>query len=227
QIGDTLFADMSNDYICKGSEGSAALDELAARLAPDTEIDLAVADIGMQNAITLPGGRIVIFRGLIAESSGPDELAGILGHEIAHYRERHVMEAMIRQMTLGLVMASVGGTTGAGINDVAALNFSRDAEREADAEAIAMLTAANISPAPTAEFFRRMLALEEKATGGLSIPGLAQTSDFLSTHPASAGRADRFEAAAEGRGDWQPALDDTAWADVRNICGGAKEETGE
>ncbi|MGB7406611.1 MAG: hypothetical protein WA906_13050, partial [Pacificimonas sp.] len=45
QIGDTLFADMSNDYICKGPEGSAALDTLAARLAPNTEIDLAVADI--------------------------------------------------------------------------------------------------------------------------------------------------------------------------------------
>ncbi|MHB9880649.1 M48 family metallopeptidase [Pacificimonas sp. ICDLI1SI03] len=217
RIGDALFADLDSERVCRSSGGQEVLDRLTRRLAPGTDIDLRVADIGMANAVTLPGGRIIIFKGLIRQSESADEMAGVLAHEIAHYREHHVTEAMIRQLGLGILINSLGGNTGATLTQFAGLSFSRDAEREADTQAIAYMVAANISPAPTAGFFRRMAQTEE-----MFDKRLVAAANFLSTHPVSSARAERFEQAGE-EGEFTPAMSDAEWQRVRKMCGGADD----
>ncbi|MEM8827525.1 MAG: M48 family metalloprotease, partial [Pseudomonadota bacterium] len=99
------------------------------------------------------------------------------------------------------------------INDLTSLSFSRSAEREADAAAIAMLDDADISPAPTAAFFRELQADEEDMMGDM-----ATMASFVSTHPASEGRADRFAAAVDEDRDYAPAMTAAEWETVQALC---------
>jgi Zn-dependent protease with chaperone function len=78
--------------VCDTPEGGAALTDLVTRLGPDGGFDpavtVAVLDHDMINAFALPGGFVVIFRGLIDAADGPDEVAAVLAHEIGHVVSR-------------------------------------------------------------------------------------------------------------------------------------------
>jgi beta-barrel assembly-enhancing protease len=212
KFGDTLVGDFGGRF-CDGEGGQAALDKLAARLSPDARsLNIRVVDIDIVNAAALPGGHIVIFEELLAESDGPDEVAGVLAHEIAHIERRHVTEAMIRELGLGLVISAFGGTTGANVDALLAAGYSRAAEREADADAAAKLARAGISPLPTAAFFER-LADQERRLGAVG-RGLS----YVSTHPLSAERQKMFrDSAARGR-RYRAALSRDEWEALFNIC---------
>lgn len=212
RFGDALVGDFGGRF-CNGKGGQAALDKLAARLSPDSRsLNIRVVDIGIVNAAALPGGNIVIFEELLAESDGPDEVAGILAHEIAHIERRHVTEAMIREFGLGLLISAFGGTTGANVDALLAAGYSRASEREADADAAAKLARAGISPLPTAAFFQR-LAEQESRLGAVG-----QGLSYVSTHPMSAERQKRFrDSAARGRA-YRPALSRDEWEALFNIC---------
>ena len=212
RFGDALVGDLGNKT-CASSEGQAALDKLTLALARYPErVKVRVADIHMVNAVALPGGTIVIFRGLLAEAEHPDEVAGVLAHEIAHVESRHVTQAMIRHFGLGVVIASFGGNTGASIETLMAARYSRDAESEADAGAIASLRQANISPAGTATFFER-LATMERRYGRIS-----GALEYLSSHPLSEDRRQRFRASADPRRKYAPSLSEQDWGALQDIC---------
>jgi beta-barrel assembly-enhancing protease len=209
--GDALVGDFGGKY-CESPMGSAALARLARRLDPKAgELNIRVVDLPIVNAAALPAGNIVLFDKLFETVESPDELAGILAHEIAHVRRRHVTAAMIREFGVGIVAAALGGTTGGQVDGFVALSFTRRAEREADAEAIAMLKRAGISPAPTAKFFAR-LGKAEKELDRFG-PALA----YMSSHPLSAEREKAFGAAAKGR-RYTPALTPREWTELRAIC---------
>jgi beta-barrel assembly-enhancing protease len=212
QFGSALVGDFGG-RVCENVAGQESLDRLAARLAPGAaRLKIRVVDIGISNAVALPGGNIVIFNALLREADGPDEIAGILAHEIAHIERRHVTEAMIRNMGLGLIVAAFGGPTGANVETMLAASYSRDAERNADAEAALMLSRAGISPLPTAEFFGR-LAEQEAKLGGL-VEGLS----YISTHPMSNERRNMFREAARPGRSYRPALNEEEWDALINIC---------
>ncbi|HWH22971.1 MAG TPA: M48 family metallopeptidase, partial [Allosphingosinicella sp.] len=180
--------------------------------ANPTELNVRVVDIKMVNAAALPGSNIVLFRELISEADGPDQVAGILAHEIAHVEQRHVTEAMIRQMGVGMIIALLGGGTGANADALLSAGHSRAAEREADEAALQALRRANISPLPTADFFAR-LAGEERKLGAIGA-GL----EYLSTHPLSSDREARFRQAAEKDRRYDAALSREEWESLFNIC---------
>jgi Zn-dependent protease with chaperone function len=212
RFGDAVVGDLGQKF-CAGKGGQAALDSIAARLSPDAaRLKVRVVDIPIVNAMALPGGNIVIFEDLIAKARSPDEVAGVLAHEIAHVEERHVTEMMIRQYGFSLIISALGGTTGANLDMLATASYSRGSENEADEEAIASLQGANISPLATAGFFGR-LAEEESKLGRLARP-LA----YLSTHPLSEERRRRFAASAETRKRYAPALTPAEWSALNRIC---------
>lgn len=210
--GDALVGDFGGKY-CRGPAGLAALDKLVAKLddRPKT-LRVRVVDLGIVNAAALPAGNIVIFRQLIQTSESPDELAGVLAHEIAHVRKRHVTAALIREFGVGILTSMVGGNVGSQVDGFASLTFTRRGEREADAVAIERLQAARISPAPTARFFGR-LGKQEPDLGRLDL-----AMGYLSTHPLSKDREKLFRTAAKPGVPYRPALDATEWAALRNIC---------
>ena len=92
RLGDVMFGDFGRNG-CADPAGSAALDQLVRRIdAADPMIDVHVVRLSMVNAVTLPGGRIVIFNGLLKAAQSPDEVAGVIGHELGHVRHHDVTE---------------------------------------------------------------------------------------------------------------------------------------
>lgn len=211
-FGDALVGDLGGKF-CAGPGGQEALDAMVAKLTPDpARYKVRVVNLPIVNAVALPGGNIVIFRELLAEAEGPDEVAGVLGHEIAHIDNRDVTRAMIREYGFGLLLASVGGTTGGNVDMLASASYSREAEAQADADSIAALRRANVSPRPTAGFFARLAKYEK------GLDGWDDALGYVSSHPLSEGRRRRFEESAEAGRAYAPSLTEEQWAALADIC---------
>jgi beta-barrel assembly-enhancing protease len=208
---------------CQSAPATAALDDLLARLSlPAAEgpsaTKVRVLDWDLTNAFTLPGGTVVLTRGLIDKAAGPDEIAGVLAHELEHVRQRHVMAQLIRSSILSLGWAvTVGDFSGLMVVDpgtafaIANQRFSRDDERDADAGALQRLDRARIDRAGFAAFFRRLQA------------DSADVPAWLSTHPAS---EERVQAIGTTRvSGCSPALTDAAWIALRAACADRPEVT--
>lgn len=212
KFGNLLVGDLGKRF-CSAPDGQDALDRLAAKLSPEAgHYKVRVVDLPMVNAVALPGGNIVLFKPLLKEAESPDEVAGVLAHEIAHIERRHVTEAMIRHYGLGVILASFGGATGASIETLASAGYSRSAESEADQGSVAALARANISPRPTSRFFDR-LGKGERALGRLAEP-----LSYLASHPLSAERRERFEESFDPRRRYAASLSERDWKALRDIC---------
>jgi len=217
KLGDAISGDFG-EQACRAPAGQKALDGLARRLSPSGRpMRIGLVDIKMVNAVALPGGRILIFRGLIDEAESPDEVAGVLAHEIGHVEHRHVMVALLRRFGIGLLIGS-GGTGAEYGQALIESRYSRAAESEADAYSIEHLAKAGISPGPTARFFARLG--KEEAT----IPGILT---YVASHPPSKERQKRFAAAAARVSKSVPSLDAAQWAAVRAMCGTMKKDKNE
>ncbi len=111
----------------------------------------------------------MLTRGLIAKADSPDEVAGVLAHEMGHGIEMHPETALVRALGLSaaaeLMLGGSGGTL-ANIGIVLAqLSYTRDAERNADRHALEILKGAGVSAQGLAEFFTRVTKLEEDEIG--------------------------------------------------------------
>ena len=220
RIGDAVAEDMAEIFtakedqaVCGESPGREVLDELVQRLAAHSSgpfaYEVEVLNAPLVNAMALPGGRIFIFRGLLDKAESADEVAGVIAHEMAHINHRHGLQSMVRSFGVSLLadMMFGGGTMGSVSNIAMMMSYSREAEQQADVDAIATLRGANISTAGIARFFERLQESENGSDYGLPT--------FLSTHPASDARADM---ARTGRADgWT--LDAQKWMALKAICG--------
>jgi len=216
RLGDAISGDFGAQA-CREPRAQQQLAALAARLSPaGRAMRVSVVDLPFVNAVALPGGRILLFRGLIDQARSPDEVAGVLAHEIGHVERRHVLLALLRRFGVGMLLGS-GGRAGEYGQALLEFRYSRAAESEADAYAIKHLIKAGISPAATAKLFER-LGREEAGMPGVFV--------YLASHPPSAKRQRRFGAAARGMAHAQPALSREAWAEVRAMCAHRNEEDG-
>lgn len=220
RFGDALTGDFGG-AMCTGKAGQAALDGLALRLSPaGRPMRARVVDIDVVNAVALPGGRILIFRGLIDDARSPDEVAGVIAHEIGHVDKRHVMAALIRRFGLGLLLGS-NGRPGEYAQVLFDSTYSRSAERAADAYSVAHLTSAGISPRGTADFFGRLARKDAKDGGRIST-----MLGYLSSHPPSDERRDLFLTAARAMPHPAPALDARSWQAVKAVCATTAQPAG-
>jgi Zn-dependent protease with chaperone function len=216
-MGDLMVGDFGRNA-CNDPAGKAALTAMLTRMGgAQPDIDVHVVKLKMVNAVTLPGGRIVIFEGLLKAAASPDEVAGVLGHELGHVRNRDVTEALVRQLGLSVLLGGLDGNIGGYTNALLATAYSRRAEVNADRFAMAMMKANAISPIATAGFFRRL---------GKGSEGAERMFAYLNTHPVSADRAKRFEAGVDRKAVYRPVLDAGQWAALKGICRGRKEESG-
>lgn len=150
-----------------------------------------VADRPEANAFAAPGGVVVVFSGLLRQTASAEEAAGVIAHEVAHAELRHGMQNMAKQLGLqALVAFALGDTSGAALSGIATdligMSFSRDAEREADADGLRRLVAAQIDPKGMVTFFEKLSKLEKGAT----------PPAMLSTHPATGERIDTMREAS-------------------------------
>lgn len=208
-MGEAMVGDLGN-RVCHTPAGDAALTRLAQRLDPaGTPVRVGVANIPLINAAALPGGQVLIFDGLIQQADSPDELAGVLAHEIGHVRKRHVMTAILRQFGMSILVSGMSSGLGGDALGLISLDYSRDAESEADGYARTRLAAADISPAGTAGFFRRL---------GGETDTMPQWTNWVDSHPSPAGRARAFREAVRKGHAYRPALSDREFTALQDMC---------
>lgn len=214
RLGDALVGDFGGRF-CHTPAGDAALKKLVNSLDDNPgDLRVEVAKIDMLNAIALPGGNVILFDGLIKQAKTPDEVAGVLAHEIGHVREKHVMQALLRQMGLAVVLGGIDGNSGALVNNVLAMSYSRNSEAEADAHSMKVLGNANISPVGTASFFDRLSQLD----GSAGVKQDAAITGYLSSHPLSASRKAAFEKSIVKGKNYKPALTSAEWTELKTMC---------
>ncbi|MDH5526672.1 MAG: M48 family metallopeptidase [Nitrospirota bacterium] len=204
--------------VCESPRGSHALALLTKRLEEASEsrfpLSVRVVDSDVINAFALPGGQIVVMNGVISGAGSPDEVAGVLAHEVAHVTRRHGTEGMIRSIGFGVTIGILmGGSaeSGAAIGKLGAqlleLSFSREQEREADRVGTEILDRAGISGEGLVQFFTRLMAQEP-----LALPAL------FSTHPPSEQRVADLTARTRDTQRFPPALTDKEWTALKDIC---------
>jgi len=178
---------------------------VASRLATATgkagaDFDWQVSLIrsSQANAFCLPGGKIVVYTGILPITQNEPALATVLGHEMAHATSRHgsqrVLEQNLAQTALtGVAMSlsdmdydkqrAVMGALGAGTQFGVLMPFSRKHESEADEIGLLYMARAGYDPRESIRFWQRM----ENAGG-------AQPPEFLSSHPSHGTRIQQLEA---------------------------------
>lgn len=153
------------------------------------------------NAFAVPGGNVVVHSGLLLEAGRPEEVAGVLAHEIAHVTHRHGFRSIVSSLGLYQVLSLFVGDASSLLavlaNNSAFLidrKFSRDFEREADNAGWDYLLQAHIDPSGMTDFFKKLKAEEakrlEKMPGGAGAEGALA---ILSTHPATDERMQSLE----------------------------------
>jgi beta-barrel assembly-enhancing protease len=216
-LGDALVGDFGGRF-CDTPKGKAALAKMTNALdANGKELQVEVANIDMLNAIALPGKKVVIFQGLLNEAKTPDQVAGVLAHEIGHVRERHAMQGLLRQMGLAVVLGGFDGNGGATLNNLLSTTYTRASEEEADAHSIKAMQNANISPSDTADFFDRLSRMDgsdqmEKDDRGRAI------ATYTSSHPLSADRKKRFQNSKVKGKVYSPSLTYEEWTELKTMC---------
>ena len=178
---------------------------IAARIEPQTKVfrsdapgwkwEVNVINSNELNAFCMPGGKIMFYSGLIRQLNlSDDEIAVVMGHEIAHALREHsreqVSQAIAAQMGIGLGSALLG--LGQGSSDMAgvayqaliATRFSRTDENEADRIGLELTARSGYDPRAGVSLWHKML----RANSGGRPP------EFLSSHPTDSSRVQQIEA---------------------------------
>jgi Zn-dependent protease with chaperone function len=147
------------------------------------------------NAWCMPGGKIAFYTGILDQLQlNDDEVAMIMGHEMAHALREHSRERLAKSKATGMGLSVASQLLGLGqLGDVAAnlgtqlltLKYGRDDETEADLVGLEIAARAGFKPEASVQLWKKMLS----ATGG----GKGQPS-FLSTHPSGNNRIQELEA---------------------------------
>jgi beta-barrel assembly-enhancing protease len=209
-IGRQAFEGMRGQLKLKDT-GAAyeAVSTIGGRLTKGSKYtyEFHVAEDTAVNAFALPGGVIVVNTGLIDLTTRPEELAGVLAHEVQHVELRHSVRGMVKSLGLRGLFAfatgDIGGTLlGEAVVDLTGLKFSRDDESEADRLGLDALIAAEIDPSGMPAFFEKMGKHSPEAPVA-----------FVSSHPSSATREAALRARVSAtqrtftpliRGAWPP-----------------------
>jgi beta-barrel assembly-enhancing protease len=214
--------------VCTAPDGVAALVKLSERLSkaagPDTPFHVAVYDWSLLNAFAVPGGKVVMTKGLIDKAGSPDEVAGVLAHEMGHGIELHPETGIIRAIGLAaaveLMMGGSGGTLANMGLVLAQLGYTRTAEHEADLQALRLLKKAGISSRGLGDFFKRVEKIEGDEPTGKKFSEI----DLLRSHPPTKER----ELLVRNQPDYPatPALDAASWQDLKGVCSSTADATG-
>ncbi len=208
--------------LCATAAGQAAVSAMTARLVegnPDLPpIAISVYNIPIMNAFALPGGRIVVTGELIKKADTPEQVAGVLAHELGHVVHRHSEAQLIRATGLQLLIAiATGGGGGDTISSLAGLatilRYSRQAEAEADTFALQTMENAAIDPLGLKRFFELVLKEEGKAWSG----PFGKIEGAFATHPGTRERIESIHPLPAGITP-RPVLDAGQWQALKRIC---------
>lgn len=200
QLGAQAFQEIrTQERVSSDPEALARVTRVGQRIAaavgsdlPNTQWEFVVFDSPELNAFALPGGKVGVYTGILALATSDDELATVIGHEIAHVTARHGGERMTRAQGLQLGGALLGAAAdaklsanasqllqlayGAGSTVLGVLPHSRFQESEADKIGLRYAARAGYDPRAAVSFWLKMN--QQNTQQG------APAFKFLSTHPS-------------------------------------------
>jgi beta-barrel assembly-enhancing protease len=177
-----------------------AMEKLVSRLEPHAsvrglEFQVTVVDAPVVNAFCLPGGRIVVYTGLLQAARSPEQVAGVLAHEMAHATLRHGLERVAQSagamVALELLLEDVGGLLALAV-ELARMgvltSYGREQETASDLEGAEMMVRAGLDPSALADF----LGILEEQRG--DVPDALA---WVSSHPQLSERQAELRRRAE------------------------------
>lgn len=209
--GQMMLSQLRNyDYILEDPLVDSWLRGLGNRLAtssddPEQDFTFFMMKDRQVNAFATVGGYVGVNAGLVLVAESEDEVAGVLGHEIAHVTQLHVLRSVERAQRdsvpillamLGAIAIAQSGSSSSGDAAMAAMasaqgiaaqrqiNYTRSNESEADRIGIRTLSRSGYDPEAMARMFERMQALERSNRGGEK----ERTPDYLRSHPVTTTR---------------------------------------
>ena len=168
--------------------------EVVRTFEPNFDWKVSVVESPQANAFCLPGGKIVVYTGILPITKSDDGLAVVMGHEIAHAILRHGSQRMLKTEVFNTILQgasasialgemnpdqqrAVMGALGAGAKFGILMPFSRDHETQADERGLLYAARAGYNPREAVAFWERM-----------SAAGSGQPPEFMSTHPSHGSR---------------------------------------
>ena len=197
---------------------------------PGNPYDLKVYILPVEqvNALALPGGPIVIFEGLLYKAESPEELAGVLAHEIQHILLRHSTRGILRNMAESMLVTIFLGDMNSvmeGIVQLAGqletLGLSREMEAEADQKGMELILSANIDPHGMIRIFKKLMQedfSQKKLPKGKPVSEENDLSSYFSTHPSSQNRLARLEKQMRSHENriWTPLFPNLDWNEIKS-----------
>lgn len=187
ELGEAAYGKMiADENIDK--ENSKRMNEFFRELnyESDYKIEIAVVKDKTVNAFALPGGKIIVYEGILRSMDNYKELTALLSHEFSHVALKHSTKNIFRSlssyMLLSALFGDASGITAVVIqnaNQLKQLGYSRSLEEEADRNGLKLMKERNIDPKGMQELFQ---ALKKEEGSNENIP------QFLSTHPLTAER---------------------------------------
>ncbi|MEW5307657.1 MAG: hypothetical protein WDW36_010036 [Sanguina aurantia] len=152
--------------------------------------EFAVVDNHTPNAYVLPGGKVVVFSGLLEILSREDEVAAVLAHEVSHVLARHQAERMSTLNIFTIINITFRWLFGLPVPNAAIylgvfLPYARRAEHEADALGLSIMSRACYDPTAMPAMLAKLSRLEAQAEAQTG-----QVPAFLRTHPLTSSRVD-------------------------------------
>jgi Zn-dependent protease with chaperone function len=215
-VADGQLRTLFGGKVCDNAAGQAAFTRLVNALREaaglDTLIQTAVLATPVPNAFALPGGKVYLFNGLLARAQNPDEIAGILAHELGHLRHRDSTRNLIynggTSFLIGLLFGDITGSSALifASRSIVTASYTREAEQNADTFSIDVMHRLGRPTKPMGELLFRVTGKE----GDKSL-------SFLANHPLTEDRLARMS--SEDRPpSGPPLLSAEEWASLKAIC---------
>ena len=181
------------------------------------------------NALALPGGAMLISQGLLNEAESPEELAGVIAHEIQHVLLRHSTRGIICNLTQSMLLALFVGDVNATMEKVVnlvstleTLGLSREMEVEADRKGMELILAANIDPHGMIRIFEKLTQNESSQEEEIKNKAVSRKKDteffsYFSTHPSSKNRLLNLEKQMKPHENktWIPLFQNLNWNELK------------
>lgn len=190
KIGDIIWDEIkSTEDIIVNDSITKTLDKLLEPLCKENGIErdsLKVHIIQKEevNAFALPDSHLVVYSGLIEASKNESALIGVLGHEIAHIENNHVMKKLSKEIGLSVLLSLTTGSNNTQVirevfQTLSSSAYDRSLEREADLASVKYMLNAKVDPAPFADFLYEM-SFDSALDNALS---------WISSHPEAEERS--------------------------------------